>query len=534
MADTNFVDQQTTVVAAWLNDINVTVYRLLGNSSGAGGTGGAPATVADIISNLGLSSKYAPTSGSTYYAPSSGSAVYASSATLAASGGAALVGYSQGASGSVLRTQASKNQEFVSVLDFGADPTGTTDSTAAIQAAINYFGTGGTLSNSAGGLVYFPPGKYLISSQILVDNIGIRLLGASSQSVIILVTANLASAFKFTQNVANFSDVSVGMSEFVIDMQGFNGHGIWMLKPYDTSGCKNVYVKNVADAYNGVRIEPDPNNPGDPVSQSLVFNNVEVAHKNTTATAACWYLDSVQESQFIGCKGFAYFGSSVSAAIPWYLVNCRGILGLGCSSSQTSGFGIEIATTTRNSGGIQFIGHTFETCAQLLNATASGGYSAYEITLAYLRNEGSGGASTPIVLTGVTESEIECGPFAISLDANSHNNLIRCNAGVTVSNGGTGNVILERPSNSNPTYTITADSVLLSRSDGNSAVELDSTAVTLKASGATAAQAAYPFAASQAGMFLAINRGGTVALSQVVVGAAGSGGTGYRQLLVAN
>lgn len=69
------------------------------------------------------------------FAPISGSAVYVSSAALAASGGAALVGYSQGASGSVLRTQASKNQESVSVLDFGADPTGVTDSTAAFDAA---------------------------------------------------------------------------------------------------------------------------------------------------------------------------------------------------------------------------------------------------------------------------------------------------------------------------------------------------------------------------------------------------------------
>ena len=65
------------------------------------------------------------------------------SASLAAFGGAGLVGYSQGASGSVLRTQAEKNQESVSVLDFGADPTGVADSTAAIQAAVASLGDKG-------------------------------------------------------------------------------------------------------------------------------------------------------------------------------------------------------------------------------------------------------------------------------------------------------------------------------------------------------------------------------------------------------
>lgn len=420
----------------------------------------------------------------------------------------------------------------VSVLDFGADPTGTIDSTAAIQAAINSFGSGGTLPAASGGVVKFPAGHYLISNQILVGNIGIRLIGESSQSTMISVTANVTAAFKFTQTIPNFSDVSVGMSEFIIDMQGFNGHGIWMLKPYDTSGCNNVYVKNVGDAYNGVRIEPDSNNTADPVSQSLVFSNVEVAHKNTTATAPCWYLDTVQESQFIGCKGFAYFGASTSAAVPWYLQNCRGILGLGCSSSQTSGFGIEIATTTRNSGGIQFLGHTFESCAQILNASASSTYSVYEIVLAYLRNEGSGGGSTPIVLVGVTNSEIECDVFAVSLDANSHYNLIRSASGVVITNSGTGNVILEKPSAANSAYQILADAISLARNDATSSITLNSGNVALGSSGSSVLEAAYPFGASQAGMLLLVNRAGTVTLSQVTVGAADSGGTGFRTLLV--
>ena len=50
--------------------------------------------------------------------------------------------YTQGGTGSVARTVTNKLQESVSVVDFGADPTGVADSTAAIQAAINAVSSG--------------------------------------------------------------------------------------------------------------------------------------------------------------------------------------------------------------------------------------------------------------------------------------------------------------------------------------------------------------------------------------------------------
>ncbi len=48
--------------------------------------------------------------------------------------------------------------------DFGADPTGETDSTAAIQAALNSVG------NMGGGTVFLPLGKYLVSSTINIPD----------------------------------------------------------------------------------------------------------------------------------------------------------------------------------------------------------------------------------------------------------------------------------------------------------------------------------------------------------------------------
>lgn len=59
--------------------------------------------------------------------------------------------------------------------EFGADPTGGTDSTAAIRNAIAYLGT---LSNQTTRTIYFPTGIYLVQEgPIFIDVPGIRLTG---------------------------------------------------------------------------------------------------------------------------------------------------------------------------------------------------------------------------------------------------------------------------------------------------------------------------------------------------------------------
>jgi hypothetical protein len=87
------------------------------------------------------------------------------------SNSAANVTFKQAGS-STQRTVQLKLQESVSVLDFGADPTGVTDSTTAIQAAF-----------AASLSVYFPVGTYVTSSPIkLGDGNARRIYGASRLS----------------------------------------------------------------------------------------------------------------------------------------------------------------------------------------------------------------------------------------------------------------------------------------------------------------------------------------------------------------
>jgi hypothetical protein len=78
-------------------------------------------------------------------------------AAFAASSGSSLVGYTQGGAGAVATTVQTKLRETVSVKDFGAVGDGTTNDTAAIQAAHDA---------AQGKKLYFPKGKYKLTSTI--------------------------------------------------------------------------------------------------------------------------------------------------------------------------------------------------------------------------------------------------------------------------------------------------------------------------------------------------------------------------------
>jgi hypothetical protein len=77
------------------------------------------------------------------------------------------ISFTPSGSGAVATTVSAKNQQTVSVIDFGADPTGTNDSTAAIQAAINAVAASSlyTSPRLTSGTVIVPRGTYTVSEQ---------------------------------------------------------------------------------------------------------------------------------------------------------------------------------------------------------------------------------------------------------------------------------------------------------------------------------------------------------------------------------
>ena len=132
--------------------------------------------------------------------------------------------FTQTGTGAIARTVNAKLNESISVLDFGADPTGATDSTAAIQTAIN----------SAIGLLFFPKGTYKVSSPLTIpptsgNNSNLTLLGTGTQSQIV-PAASMSSIFSVTGKNVRFSQL------FLNNASSYAVSGISMATPSSDAG----------------------------------------------------------------------------------------------------------------------------------------------------------------------------------------------------------------------------------------------------------------------------------------------------------
>lgn len=164
----------------------------------------------------------------------------------------------------------------VNILDFGADPTGTDDSTAAIQNAIN--------ATSTPLAVYFPAGVYKVTSTITVDRDRIMLYGDGVASRINFVPTADDICFLFdkgagatssmvqctVQNLAFYSsDTTYKKTIFkLIDISQCIFDNVQTLSPHvhgngsiflhingrDSSAFRNLFIR--ADI--NILISPDP------------------------------------------------------------------------------------------------------------------------------------------------------------------------------------------------------------------------------------------------------------------------------------
>lgn len=124
--------------------------------------------------------------------------------SLAASGGSALVGFIQTGTGASARTVDERLLDLpVSVVDFGADPTGVADSTAAFTAA-----------QTAHTQLYMPPGTYKLNGFALAC----VLRGAGDLHTTITQGTNGTSAITVTSSTATGN-----LSAF--EASGFTLHG---------------------------------------------------------------------------------------------------------------------------------------------------------------------------------------------------------------------------------------------------------------------------------------------------------------------
>lgn len=235
--------------------------------------------------------------------------------TTVNSKGDALVGFRQSnASGfvpnAVARTVNDKLQEILSVWDFGADPTGVTDSTAAIQAAIDY-------SGAAGPAIYIPAGTYLITSSLTITSQR-RIFGDGNRRSILRLntssTATYAVNILLPNNVAAVG-MDIGYFGIICDAGSARGSGISINtgivnSAISQSAFHDIYITNCT---RGVFV--------DGVVYMCSFRGITVSG-SAPVTEYGWYIPNTVRSQVlyntfenlevtaVGNSGYAYYSKA--------------------------------------------------------------------------------------------------------------------------------------------------------------------------------------------------------------------------------
>jgi hypothetical protein len=147
--------------------------------------------------------------------------------------------------GAVAYSVQAKLSQIVSVKDFGATGNGTTDDTAAVQAAVNAVGI-------AGGTVYFPAGNYLLSA-ITVSQNGVYLKGSGRLGTTITPSSQTDNVFSFSgTECQGISDMYIlyttapttGIAIYVNNVQDFTCQNIKIYGAFT-----GIYVLNGAIQY---------------------------------------------------------------------------------------------------------------------------------------------------------------------------------------------------------------------------------------------------------------------------------------------
>lgn len=219
---------------------------------------------------------------------------------LSASSGASLVGFQQEGTGAVSTTVQSKLREIVSVKDFGAVGNGVTDDTAAIQNAITaaramaYVRANGITDPTSpyfeqSSTLYFPPGRYLVTSSLW--------FGIDSSQ------AGWTSA-KIVENVIGDGAIIIGRTagKPVIDMSGAFGMRVRGLSVFgDGTSTPNV----------GILLARSGTATVNPSAGLHRFTNVDV---HGDFTLACVYNYASEINNWVNCYFYQNSGKTVYLA----------------------------------------------------------------------------------------------------------------------------------------------------------------------------------------------------------------------------
>jgi Pectate lyase superfamily protein len=304
------------------------------------------------------------------------------------------------------------------VTAYGADPTGNTDSTSAIQNAINAAASTkapASLSNHYLGMtVYFPWGDYLITSPLTIPRSGVRLTGpgnGDTPGARIITTASGAFANSFTYMGGGVEidhltfDITGGHIFSAMNLDGggsfhdlfliqrSTGYSVWDHNGAAFSGgdCYGVRFQDInVFLYGNPRSVPAWNfyNLTSESVSGNTWENIYTNNVNGDNTQYVWSVSSVSTStsqqshlvwrdcQFSTCCGGSVYLNGVCASL---LENCNNDnFGAGNPAVQSA-----YSVTSPGGSNTQYSrGITFLKCSRETVNITGGGSTWFDIALA--------------------------------------------------------------------------------------------------------------------------------------------------------
>ena len=204
------------------------------------------------------------------------------------------------------------------VLDYGADPTGVADSTAAFQAAIGAYGDNRN--------IYVPDGTYLIKETLFLG-VYKKLFGDSSSTVLL----------RFDPPVAGDTDFIVGDSFTqleginIIKLAAFPCQGLVSYTPTTANGWRNGIVRDVVISDFDVAIGSTQG-----LTQGLMFQNLYERVRIYNADTAVQMGSGSNANTFLHCE----FWNS-GTAVQLNNVTTQTFIGCGFENSTSYDFVVE-------------------------------------------------------------------------------------------------------------------------------------------------------------------------------------------------
>ena len=312
--------------------------------------------------------------------------------------------------------------QVISVTDFGAVGDGVTDDSTAIQDGINY------LSSIDGGYLSFPPGVFVITTTLTIDDDNINLVGSGSGMFFgDIDAATLASAsttikytgvtaipvIHFTCQPGGYSKHGGGMSDILVNANSVASYGI-LVSSRKRLTVRNVNIFDTATAnvqfqgYSGVLYSPTA---GYDV-QHCLLENVTASLKTSNTTSHGFVLTggngngnlgtgNSSFNTFINCRPFA---AATKASVflqntdnnAFYALRANGggspygAIYFGCAEDDASGGGAVSRYT--NIFGCEAVAGVIAKASQVGNASShSNNIFGYNI---------SNGGGAPTIETG--------------------------------------------------------------------------------------------------------------------------------------